>query len=146
MKITKIVKTMKEVNSDKLLLLKIGNFYYQYGKDAYIIAYVFGYKIKILEENIPFSAFPKTVLNKVITKLEDNKISYFIADKSQNYEVIEEENFKKENTYINYYNKAHKYISKKNKIKNIYIYLLKNIDKEDIKEKISKIEEILYEV
>ena len=146
MKITKIVKTMKEVNTDKLLLLKIGNFYYQYGKDAYIISYILGYKIKMLEENILSSAFPKNILNKVITKLEDCKINYFIVDKSQNYEVIEEQNFKKENTYIDCYNKAHKYIAKRNKIKNIYMYLLKNIDEENIKEKISKVEEILYEV
>ena len=44
------------------------------------------------------------------------------------------------------YNQARKYVSKKNSIDNIYSYLLKNIDSNNIKEKILKIEEILYEV
>ena len=145
MKITQVIKVMKQVNLDKVLLLKVGNFYYQYGKDAYILAYIFGYKIKRVEENIPFSGFPKNVLNKVISNLECKKISYIIVDKCLNYDVIEEQSFKKKNTYLECYDKAHKYIVKKNKIDNIHKYLINNIDKKEIKEKITKIEEILYE-
>ena len=97
MKITNVIKTMKQINPEKILLLKIGNFYYQYGKDAYIISYIFGYKIKSVENNIPSTAFPKTTINKVMSKLEDNKISYIVIDRGLNYEVIEEQNFKKQN-------------------------------------------------
>lgn len=35
---------------------------------------------------------------------------------------------------------------KKNKINEVYNYMMENIDSESIKEKLSKIEEILYEI
>lgn len=143
MKITNIVKTMKQINPEKVLLLKVGNFYYQYGKDAYIISYIFGYKIKTIENNIPFTAFPKSAINKVMAKLEGNKISYIIIDKSLNYEVIDEQNYKKQNRYIDLYKTVHDYVSKKERINNIYRYLVKNINQKEIKEKIKKIEELL---
>lgn len=146
MKITNTIKVMKQINPDKIILLKVGNFYYEYGKDAYIVSFIFGYKIKTIEQNIPFSGFPKTALNKVISKLEENSISYIIVDRSQNYDVMETMNFKSKNCYIDYYNKAHRYILKKNKINNVYKYLIKNVNQKGIDKKISKIEEILYEV
>ena len=146
MKVTQTIQVMNQIIPDKVLLLKVGEFFYQYGKDAYILAYLFDYKIKTIENNIPFSGFPKSALNKVITNLENNKLSYFIVDKSLNYEVLEEQNFKKKNNYIEIYNKAHKYILKKNKIEKIYEYLNANINQKNIQEKILKIEEILYEV
>ena len=96
MKITNTIKVMKQINPDKIILLKVGNFYYEYGKDAYIVSFIFGYKIKTIEQNIPFSGFPKTALNKVISKLEENSISYIIVDRSQNYDVMETMNFKRE--------------------------------------------------
>ena len=136
MKITNVIKTMKQINPEKVLLLKIGNFYYQYGKDSYILSYIFGYKIKYVENNIPFTAFPKTAINKVMAKLEENKISYIVVDKSLNYEVIEEQNFKKQNKYLNLYKVAHEYILKKNRINNIYKYLISQINNNEIKQKI----------
>ena len=39
MRITETIKVMKQINPDKVMLLKVGRFYYQYGKDAYILAY-----------------------------------------------------------------------------------------------------------
>ena len=42
------------------------------------------------------------------------------------------------------YEKAKKYLSVKNRIEKIYKNLLDNIDKEDVKEKIKRIEEVLY--
>lgn len=76
MKITNMVKTIKEIKTKTILLLQVGEFFYQYGKDSYIMAYLFGYKIKTIENNIPFSSFPKQALNKVISKLEDKEINY----------------------------------------------------------------------
>ena len=145
MKITNTIKVMKKINPEKIILLKVGEFYYQYGKDSFIISYLFSYKLKFIEKNIPFSGFPISALNKVLTKLEENEISYIILNKSLNYEVIEEENFKK-NRYKEYYNKSHKYILNKNRIYNIYKYLINNINRKNINEKILKIEEILNEI
>ena len=71
MKVTQTIQVMKQINPDKVLLLKVGEFFYQYGKDAYILAYLFGYKIKTIDNKIPFSGCPKSALNKVITKLEN---------------------------------------------------------------------------
>ena len=144
MKITNTIKVMKQINPETIILLKVGEFYYQYGKDSYIISYLFSYKLKKIENDIPFSGFPKSALYKVLTKLEEKELSYIIVDKSLNYEVVEKEIFKS-NRYKEFYNKAHKYILNKTRVDNIYKYLIKNINKQNIKDKILEIEEVLYE-
>lgn len=136
---------MKQLNPEKIILLKVGEFYYQYGKDSYIMSYIFSYKLKILETNIPFSSFSKAALNKVLTKLEEKNISYLIVNKSLNYEVIEKEEFK-ENRYQDYYRMSRKYVQRRNRIDNIYSYLMQHINDENIKEKIYKIEDVLNEI
>ena len=122
----------------------MGQFYHCYGRDAVIISYLFNYSVKKINNNYD-CGFPITAINKIKTRIEDQKISYLVINKADNYEVYEEENFKKENTYIQIYNKAHKYINRKNRIIEIYNYLIENINSDDIKEKINEVEEILYE-
>lgn len=141
-----IIKMMKEIHPERVIMVKIGTFYHEYGRDAYIMSYLFGYQIKKLEKNLSTCGFPKSGVNKVLKELEDKKISYMLVNKSQNYEVEEEMEFKSKNEYLSYYNKAHKYISKKDKIDAIYNYLLENINHPDIREKINKVEETLYEI
>ena len=141
-----VIKVIKEIHPERIILVKIGTFYHQYGRDAYIMSYLFGYQIKIIDKNLYTCGFPKSALNKILSKLEENSISYMIINKSENYEVQEEMEFKNKNKYMEMYNKAYKYISKKNKIDTIYNYLLDNINDINIKEKLNKIEEILYEV
>lgn len=144
MKITNKIKIMEQVNTEKIICFKMGEFYYEYGKDSYIMAYLFGYKIRKTDEDIAFSGFSTSAINKVITKLEEKNISYIIVDKSLNYEVIEEENFKK-NNYIDTFESAKIYVQERNRVDNIYNYLMKNIDDEKVKEKIGRIEEIINE-
>ena len=74
MSIINIVKNIKQVHPEHIILIKIGKFYYSYSKDAYIISYIFGYKLKNIEENIKVCAFPVFILNKIMAKLEENKI------------------------------------------------------------------------
>lgn len=50
MGIIEMVKTIKKVENQTLLLIEVGKFIYAYGKDAYIISYIFNYKIKILTD------------------------------------------------------------------------------------------------
>lgn len=145
MGIENVVKIMKEIHPEKVILIKIGSFYHAYGKDSYIVSYLFDYQLKNTEK-VTTCGFPKGALNKVLKNLEDNKISYVLVNKANNYEEEDQIDFKKNNAYADYYNKSHKYIAKKNKIDAIYNYLIENINAQNIKEKINKVEEILYEI
>lgn len=53
-----IVKTMKMIHPSCVIIVKIGNFYHVYGKDAYIFAYLLEYKITE-KDGIPHCGFPK---------------------------------------------------------------------------------------
>lgn len=146
MGVENVIKVMKEIHPERIILVKIGTFYHQYGKDACIMSYLFGYQMKIVEKNLYTCGFPKAALNKIMAKLEENEISYMVINKSENYEMQEENDFKSKNRYVEYYAKAHKYITKKNKIDAIYNYLLENINDVNIKDKINRVEEVLYEI
>lgn len=145
MGITNIIRTMKEVHPTKILLVKVGKFFQAYGKDSYIVSFLFNYQLKRVEMNVNMVGFPEVALNKVLKTLEDKNIDYMILDKSANYEVRDEQDFRDKNNYIDTYNKAHRYISRKTRVDVIYEYLLNNLEDEESKEKIRKIEEILYE-
>ena len=77
MGVINVVKAIKEVHSEEIALIEIGNFYYVYGKDSYIISYLFGYHLKQIE-NIYSCAFPKKSLNKIIATLQNKKINYIV--------------------------------------------------------------------
>lgn len=68
MKVVNIVKAIKQIHPEYIVLIKIGKFYYSYSKDAYIVSYIFNYKLKIVEENIRVCAFPVFILNKIMAK------------------------------------------------------------------------------
>lgn len=73
------------------------------------------------------------------------QISYLVINKAENYEVSEEEDYKSKNKYNEVFEKAHKYVTKKNRIDTIYQYFLENISEEKIREKIKRVEEVIYE-
>ena len=135
MGIINIVKNVKEVHKEYVVLVKVGNFYNCYGRDSYVISYLLGYKINILDNNIYNSSFPKSAYSKVLSILEKNKINYIVLDKRNNYDVEEEDNNKNLNKYKEFYEKAKKEIAKKMRIEKIYKYLLMSND-----------EKIIYEV
>ena len=64
MGIVTIVKEIKEIHPKYIALIRVGNFYRAYGKDAYIISNLFNYKIT-KEENVDVVGFPKKVIKKV---------------------------------------------------------------------------------
>lgn len=140
-----MVRVMKKVHPETIIMVKMGNFYYEYGKDAYIVSYLFNYKLN-KTINIANSGFPKSVLNKVLKELEEKNISYIVVNKANNYELLDECNFKSKNKYKKYYEEAYKYITIKKRIDLIYEYLLENIKNEGMKEKINNIEKVLYEI
>ena len=140
-----MVRAIKKVHPTDLVLFKIGTFYQTYGKDSYIISYLFGYKTKRIQDNYSTCGFPASCLSKNLARLEENKINYVIVDKRNNYEDDEFSDNKNLNTYEEYFEKAHRFVTIKNRIDQITEYLIGEINKEDIKEKINKIEDVIYE-
>ena len=92
----------------KVIIRKHGGFYHVFDDDAYILYYLFDYKI-----NNRKVGFPINSLNKVINKLENLSISYEIID-----ECIKD--FKKLNKYNKYYKLGLDKYNKDNKYKNLY--------------------------
>ena len=138
-----MVKNIKQIHNKDIVFVKLGKFYYCYGKDSYIISFFFGYKLNLVENTIYSCGFPSQSLNKIISKLENKKINYVIVDRRNNYEIEQKEDFKNLNTYDKYYEKAKEEIGKKLRIEKINTYLLENIDKKDIKKVLLNIEEII---
>lgn len=76
---------------DSILLVLSGNFYNVYGKDTYILSYIFKYKIKEKiyktiedkDEYILNTGFPRNSLDRVLLDLEDKKINYVIKVKDK---------------------------------------------------------------
>lgn len=146
MGIINIVKNVKKVHPENIILIKIGKFYYSYGKDAYILAYMFQYKLmKIDQYNVYSCAFPMQSYAKVIAQLENNKINYLILDRRNNYDVDEKSDNKNLNTYHKWFQKAQQYINIKNRIDTVYDYIMTHIEDETTKEKLSKMEEVINE-
>lgn len=145
MKIENTIKVFKEIHPTSIIMIKMGTFYHAYGRDSYILSYLFNYQVKKIQTNYSTCGFPASGLSKVLSKLEELEISYIILNKSENYEIIEEEDFKGKNKYNELYNKSYNYVSRKNRIDSIYQFLLESISEEQIKDKILRIEEIIYE-
>ena len=144
MGIINIVKAIKEIHKNDIVLVKIGKFYHVYGRDSYILSYLFGYQLKTLED-VSMCGFAETGLNKVLSKLEQKKINYLISDRRNNYDVQEVFDNKNLNTYMENFEKAKIYIKYKNRIDNIYNYMIDNIEKEDFKSILSEMEKIINE-
>lgn len=142
MGIANVIASIKEVHREYVLLVKIGSFYYCYGKDAYILSYLLKYRINIIEKNIYSCSFPKTAYSKVIATLEDKKINYIIVDKKDNYSVEEKSNNKNLNRYKEIYSKSKNELVNRFRIEKIYKYLLNNIEDKNI---ISEMEELIDE-
>lgn len=118
MAILTIVRTIKSIHPDSVVLVKVGKFYNVYGRDSYIISYLFGYKLKEIE-NVSTCGFPVESINKVMAKLENKKINYLMVDRRNNYEVDEIHDNKNLNTYSNTYKKAKEYVNTKNRVDKI---------------------------
>lgn len=50
MGIINTIKNIKLVHPNDIALVNVGNFYYAYGKDAYILSYLFKYKLMLIEQ------------------------------------------------------------------------------------------------
>lgn len=133
-----IVKNVKELYPKCIAIIKIGNFYYCYGRDCYIISYLLKYKINIQKDKIYSCSFPQNAMNKVISTLERNKVNYLILDRRNNYEVEEKSDNRNLNTYDKKYELGKSQISTKMRIEKIYSYLLENLEDKELINQIKK--------
>lgn len=144
MKIENTIKIFKEIHPESIIMIKIGTFYHAYGKDSYILSYLFNYQIKKTQSNYSTCGFPVSGLSKVLSKLKGLEVSYITLNKRENYEIVEQEDYKSKNRYNEMYNKSYGYVIKKNRIDSIYQFLIESIAEDNIKEKLLKVEEIIY--
>ena len=133
-----MIETIKEIHKEDLVLVKVGTFYTAYGKDAYIINYMFNYKLNKTQD-VYTSAFPITSLAKVTAILEQNKINYIVLDRRNNYDVEQEMNNKNLNKYQKFLELAKIKVRKNKRIEQIMEYL-----KED-EDLIEEVEQLIYE-
>ena len=105
-----MVRTIKRVYQSCVVLVKIGNFYHVYGKDAYIFSYLFNYKI-LEKEDIPSCGFPINAISKVEAILEKNKINYIVVDRRNNYDEEEKSINKQENQYDKFFEMSEKIVN-----------------------------------
>ena len=90
MGVVNMAKDIKKVYPEYVMMYKVGNFVQAFGKDAYVISYVFRYALRVTKDNIRTCGFPKNAIPKVMSKLEQKKINFIIVDTRNNYEVDEE--------------------------------------------------------
>ena len=141
-KVNKMIETIELMHKETICLFKMGNFYRVYGRDAYIISFLFHYKIDMLKHE---AGFPVGLLKKVLAKIEDKKINYITLDNRNNFEVDEEQDFKSLNRYDKIYNQAKEYVNIKNRIDQINLRLTNSITKKEIKKIIGRLEQVLNE-
>ena len=104
--ITTIVQKAKEIHPTTIMLVHVGKFFKVYGKDAFIVSYHFNYKLTKDNGGIPTCGFVDKLIPKVASKLEDEKINYFILERKENYEIVENKDFKDLNKYEKNFERA----------------------------------------
>lgn len=146
MSIIRDVKNVKMKHGDDIILVKNGNFYRCYDRDAYIISYIMNYQIKQATANNYMCGFPINSLDKVVDGLQTASINYRIMDfKREDKTVAQECNFESRNAYDEIYSKAYKYINIKRRIEEMCECLINNIEKDGTLEKVAEIEKSVYE-
>ena len=144
MGIVGVIAGIKKIHPKDLALVSIGKFLYAYGKDAYVLSYIFGYKLmKINEENVYSCAFPKQSYPKIVANLENKKINYMVLDRRNNYNIEEKSDNGNLNNYDEYFEKAHIIVNRKIRIENIYNELMKNVETENINKILKNVEETI---
>ena len=96
--------------------IRFGAFYNCFGKDAYILSYLFKYRIK-KDNQVAMCGFPKGGMVKIMAKLEQQKINYLMIDTRNNYDVDYKMDFKNINTYEEKLEKAKRYVKIRKKQK-----------------------------
>lgn len=121
---------------DYVILIKIGNFYEVFEKDAIILNTLLGYKIKRFSKTFKLG-FPLSKIDDVIQILKHNHINYVVYDKSISFESFDT------NKYNNYSVDVDKIIYIYIKIDRITKYLYDNVLNDNIESVLGEIEKLI---
>jgi len=138
MPIIYVIQTIKKIYPNSVILVKVGMFYNVYGRDSYILSYLFGYQLKQFQDTY-MCGFPSESISKVMAKLENKKINYLIVDRRNNYDVDEKIENGNLNEYEKNFEKAKEYIKSKKHVEKIYKYLLQNLNNRNLINNIEKV-------
>ena len=130
----------KLIYANYVILIKNGNFYNIFNRDAIIMSKLLEYKI-IVKKNRLKIGFPLTSLDKVTAILENNNLNYIVVDQ----DIVDKEKFKN-NTYENYIDEIIDYEINLKKINNIYETLIDNQFNHNLKNNLDSIERILCKI
>ena len=120
-------------------MIQSGKFYRVYGKDAFIISYLFKYKIQKKEGTIS-SGFPSQSMGKVESRLDNKKINYMVLERRDNYSENEKNEFGNLNNYSEMYEKAKPYAQSVQRIEKINEYFDEHVKDVNFAEILSKVE------
>ena len=140
----KMIEETKKLHEKYICLFKFGTFYCAYNRDAYIMSYVFKYKLQD-KKDAKECGFPIDSVNKIKAKLEDKKINYILVDTRPEYIIIEKSDLNNSNKYDEIYIKARNYVNYKLRIDSIYKILLDDIDEKNFRKILAGVEDIVYE-
>ena len=139
------IRSIKEIHKYDLCLFKVGAFYHAYGRDSYILAYLFDYKLKdtSLEKGWKECGFPITNVSKIMARLEEKKINYILIDRRNNYDIDGKMDFGNLNRYQATYEKSNKYVNYKKRIEDINNFLLENLENKEFSSILNKVEDVI---
>lgn len=120
-----------------------GKFYNVYDDDAFIMNLLFGYQALRNDKGLIISyksGFPDNALNKVLNKLEDNKISYKVIYKDKEPLIRD---FGKKNRYLEFVDKTKSNMELTSRI-DLLVRKIKEVeDKEKLESIIEAVEQCL---
>lgn len=125
---------------DYIIIIKYGNFYETFDKDALIINKLFDYKINKLKNTFKVG-YPISSINNIISKLDNYSINYAVID---NENIVNNKVFDN-NHYSDYFFYIDTIRYNLILIDSISKYLTNNVLNENISEKLYRIKEIIDE-
>ena len=137
-----IIKEVKKIFPEYVIMIQSGKFYRVNGKDECIISYLFKYKIQEKEGTIS-SGFPSQSIKKVESRLDNKKINYMVLERRDNYSENEKNEFGNLNNYSNMYEKAKLYAQSVQRIEKINEYFDEHVKDVNFAEILSKVESVI---
>ena len=130
----------KSTYKDYVVLLKSGNFYISFNKDAIIMNNIFNYQIKQVKDYIKIG-FPIISINKIVNELTLRKVNYVIIDT----DIINKKKFSN-NSYKKYLLEKENYEILLVRIKKINTILKNSLNNQNIKQVLDDIENVLCKI